>query len=277
MGYAKSFSVSPASPARIPISATIITFNEEANIVRAVKSLEFCQEILVVDSGSQDQTVTLAKKHGARVVSNPWRGYGQQKNFAQGLATHEWVLNIDADEEVSPELARELQNSAADSEQNRANIFGFAIPRKTFFLGKWIRHGGWYPNYLVRFAKKSFASWSEPELHESLQVKGKIGYTENPLLHYTFRSLEEQVLANVNYAHAGARELNRSGKSPSLGRLLYKPAGKFFETFLIKRGFMDGLPGFLISANAAYSMFLKYAFLIEDDLHKDSPNAHPDH
>jgi len=246
---------------RPPISVTIITLNEEKNLSRAIKSVAWADEILVVDSGSSDRTVEIAKNLGARVISNSWPGYGQQKNFAQEKAENDWILNIDADEAVSAELARLIQDSTAQA--NGSGPYGFYFPRKTFYLGRWIRHGGWYPNYLVRLAHRKHATWTEPSVHEELKVSGPTQELPEPLLHYTFSSIQEQILTNLRYARLGSERLKEKGKSPSRIKLVWKPIGKFIETYLIKGGFLDGLPGFIISINAAHSMFLKYAYLYE--------------
>lgn len=247
-----------------PISVTIITLNEAKNLPRAIASVSWANEVLVVDCGSTDGTVEIARQLGAKVIQNPWPGYGQQKNFAQNHAAHDWILNIDADEEVSPELAQQISENVANAE--KSNVYGFYFPRKTFYLGRWIRHGGWYPNYLVRLAHKKHASWTEPAVHEELKVDGDLMMLPEPLLHYTFSSIQEQIQTNLRYARLGSERLKEKGQEPSCWKLLFKPTGKFLETYLVKRGFMDGLPGFIISVNAAHSMFLKYAYLHESDL-----------
>lgn len=244
---------------RQPISATIITHNEEHNIARAIQSVQWADEILVVDSGSTDQTVQLATKLGARVLQTEWPGYGPQKNYAQDQAQHNWILNLDADEEVSDSLKEAILKRLEKEEGPVA----FAVPRKTFYLGKWIRHGGWWPNHLVRIADRRCARWTEPEVHEHLEVQGKVEVLKEPLHHFTFRGIEDQVRANLRYSRAGSNELLKRGERKSLIKLLLKPVGKFLETYLIKKGFLDGIPGLIISVNAAHSMFLKYAYLFE--------------
>ncbi len=251
------------------ISVTIITLNEEANIERAIGSVAWADEVIVVDSGSTDRTRELAKKLGARVYSNPWLGYGQQKNFAHEKAKEQWVLNIDADEVVTSELREEIL-----SQITQGSTSGFKIPRKTWFLNRWIMHGGWYPNYLMRLAKKSDAKWTEPAIHEELLVRGVIENLKNPLLHYTFVDLKDQVTRNVRYAGLGADQLIASRARPSLVKLLLKPIGKFIETYFFKLGFLDGLPGFFISINASHSMFLKYARVFEKNWSQDHANTH---
>lgn len=246
------------------LSVTIISKNEEANIARAIESVRWADDVVVVDSGSTDRTVEIAKGLGARVISNPWPGYGQQKNFAAKQAKHDWILNIDADESVPPELADEIKRKLGVN-----GACGFRLPRKTFYLGHWIRYGGWYPNYLVRLADRRKASWSEPEVHEELRVDGEVGTLDHPLHHAAFPSIREQVLTNLRYAELGSRNLRQAGCRPSVLKLWLKPVGKFFECFILKRGFLDGVPGFIISFNAAHSMFMKYAFLLEPEIKKE--------
>jgi glycosyltransferase involved in cell wall biosynthesis len=256
---------SVSSPVRPPLSVTIITLNEERKLPRALASVAWAEEVLVVDSGSTDRTIELARQAGARVVFNAWKGYGQQKNFAQDLASHDWVLNIDADEEVSPALRAELEGTLARVRSGQESAKGFSLPRKTFYLGRWIMHGGWYPNRLVRLADRQAARWTEPEVHEEWRVRGPVGRIKEPLRHYTFDGIRDQVLANVDFARLGASALRHRGTRASVGRLLLKPIGKFVETYFWKRGFLDGIAGFIISVNAAHSMFLKYAYLIESE------------
>lgn len=253
----------------LPISVTIITLNEEQNIARAIQSVQWANEVLVIDSGSTDRTVEIAQSLGARVLHQSWLGYGGQKNFAQKNASYDWVLNIDADEEVSPELAEKIQN-VLKVVNDGSSVKGIYFPRKTFYLGKWILHGGWYPNELVRMADRRFSSWTEPQVHEALDVKGELVRIDSPLHHYTFRTIEDQILANLKYSKLGSEELTRKGRRSSLLLLLLKPFGKFLETYVWKRGFLDGIPGLIISINAAHSMFLKYAYLIEADLHHEN-------
>jgi glycosyltransferase involved in cell wall biosynthesis len=251
--------------ATTPISVTIITLNEESNLPRTLASLKWAEEVIVVDSGSTDRTVEIAKQFGAKTLHNSWRGYGQQKNFAQRQATHNWVLNIDADEVVSPELAQEIRQTV----ESAPAFYGFQMPRKTFYLGRWIKHGGWYPNYLVRLSDKRFAAWTEPSVHEELQVKGEVGRLQEPILHYAFSSIQDQILTNLRFSTLGSQDLKRIGQRPSLRKLIFKPIGKFFETYLLKGGFRDGLAGLIISVNAAHSMFLKYAYLLEARITKE--------
>jgi glycosyltransferase involved in cell wall biosynthesis len=245
------------------LSVTIITINEEHDLPRCLDSVSFADEIIVVDSGSTDKTIEIAKAKGAKVITQSWLGYGAQKNFAASKAKSDWVLNIDADEAVTPELKKEILD-VINAPHTTGTTNGFAVARKTRYLGRWIMHGGWYPNYVTRLARKSSSRWSEPEVHEELLVDGPIEKLKYPLLHYTFHDIEDQVRTNLKYARQGALELAKRGKRPGLGHLIFKPIGKFLETYVGKRGFLDGLAGFIISINAAHSMFLKYAYFIEE-------------
>lgn len=241
------------------ISATIITLNEERDLPRCLKSLDFADEIVVVDSGSNDRTVEIARSLGAKVVVEPWRGYGAQKNFAQNQTKSEWILNLDADEVITPELRAEILSEINDEKP----AAGYGIARKTFYLGRWIKYGGWYPNFVTRLVRRNSGAWSEPNVHEELKINGEVRHFKNPMLHFTFSDISDQIRTNLRYARQGALDLKKRGNSPSYLRLIFKPLGKFCETYFLKRGFLDGLPGFIISVNAAHSMFLKYAFLIE--------------
>lgn len=261
----------PQTPAKRPsIAATVITLNEERNLPRCLESLRWVDEIVVVDTSSADRTQEIAKSFGARVIDEKWRGYGAQKNFAMEQCKSDWVLNVDADEAVTPELRAEIEAEISSSRP----AAGYYVARKTFYLGRWIRHGGWYPNYVTRLCRRTEARWSEPQVHEALQIRGEVRHLANPLLHYTFRDIAHQVTTNVRYARQGAEEMLRRGARPSILKLIGKPLGKFLETYLLKRGFLDGLPGFVISVNAAHSMFLKHAFLIESHRHGAQDPAH---
>jgi glycosyltransferase involved in cell wall biosynthesis len=241
------------------ISATVIAYNEEKDIARCLKSLSFCDEIIVVDSFSTDQTAEIAKKLGAKVYQKKWEGYGQQKNYAMSLAKNEWVLNLDADEEVTLELKDEILEKISSNPK----VNGFMIARKTFYRNKWIQHGGWYPNYVTRLSRKSKSKWTEPSVHETLVVEGMVEKLKNPMNHYTFQDMKDHFQTNVKYAKQGAIALYEKGVKPSILKLLLKPISKFFETYFFKLGFLDGLYGFIISVNAAHSIFMKYSYLYE--------------
>lgn len=258
-----------------PLSVTLITLNEERNIARALESVRWADDLVVVDSGSQDRTVEIAKKMGARVFHQPWKGYGQQKNIAQDHALHDWVLNLDADEAVPPELAQEIQALLAGKPRYDA----YELPRLSTYLGRQIFHGGWYPNHLVRLGRRSQGRWTEPAVHEAWTFKGGVGRLQSPLHHFPFRDIHDQVETNLRFSRLGSEELRKRGFRVSLGKLLWKHIGKFIETYFLKRGFRDGMAGFIISVNAAHSMFLKIALFYDPSFTKELPkntDAHSD-
>lgn len=248
---------------KIPMSVTLITFNEEANLQRAIKSVSWAEEVVVVDSGSTDRTVDIAKSMGAKVFHRDWEGYGKQKNFAQSMTSHDWVLNIDADEEVSAELGRYIHQVLSIKVGGMTKTVGYAIPRMTYYVGRWIRYGGWYPNRQVRFTHKRFSRWTEPEVHEECLVQGSVQEIDAPIYHHSFPSIVSQIQTNLRFSILGSKELLKQGVGPSWIRLVCKPLGKFLECYLIKQGFRDGVAGFIIAVNAAHSMFLKQAYLFE--------------
>jgi glycosyltransferase involved in cell wall biosynthesis len=239
---------------KIPLSLVIITLNEEANIARCLKSVPFAAEYILVDSLSTDRTVEIAKSLGARVETRPFTGYRDQKQYALSLATGPWVLSLDADEALSPELAIEIQEVLKNPTHE-----GYRIPRCSYHLGRWIRHGGWYPDYQNRLFKKEKSSWQGGHVHEYMEIKGSIGTLKHDLYHYVFRDLEDQIDTNNEFSTLGAQELVRQSRPFSTLKLVFKPLGKFIECYIWKRGFLDGPAGFIIALGAAQSLFLKYA------------------
>lgn len=243
---------------KLPVSLVIITLNEEKNIERCINSAAWCNDIVVVDSFSTDKTVELAKKLGARVYNEKWRGYGAQKNFATQLAQNEWVLSLDADEALSPQLSEEIKQLVVSGLEKDA----YQCRRLSQYMGRWIYHGGWYPDLQTRFFNKTAAKWSTVEVHERLLVNS-CGRLKSDLYHWPFVSLAHQIEKNNNYSSLGAIEQFKRGAKFSLLRLLIKPIVKFIETYCFKLGFLDGLPGFIIATGAAYSLHLKMAKLYE--------------
>jgi len=243
----------------VKLSAAIITYNEEINVVRCLKSVSFCDEIVIVDSGSSDKTLELARGFTDKIYCRKWEGYASQKNYALSLCANEWVLSVDADEEVSQELRDEVLSVL----QCQPGVAGFSCPRRTMHLGRWIRHGGWYPNRLVRLFNKNQGRWVGGEVHEYWESNGEFGALNGHLLHYSFRNLADQVERNNHYSSLAAVALKREGHHFSYPKLLIKSTVKFFETYVVKRGFLDGYPGLIISVSAAYSVFLKWAKLWE--------------
>lgn len=243
---------------KLPISLVIITLNEEAHIERCIRSAPFVDDIVVVDSLSQDRTVEIAEKCGARVFQEKWRGYGPQKALATSLAKNSWILSLDADEALSPDLADEIMQSFSDLDSGA----GYLFPRRSLHLGRWIGHGGWYPDYQLRLFNKDKSNWNSAALHEKVEVRRQLKMKRD-LLHWVFEDLSDQVITNDKYSSLGAQQWAEAGRRFSVFKLLTKPPTKFVETYFFKAGFRDGLPGLIIAVSAAYSVFLKFAKLWE--------------
>lgn len=237
------------------ITATIITLNEERNIARAIESLRCCDEILVVDCGSNDRTVELAEKHDARVIESIWPGYASQKNYASERAAHDWILSIDADEALSEALEGEIWSL----KKNGAAHDAYTVPRLAQYLGRWILHSGWYPDRKVRLYDRRKAKWIGRYVHESVQVNGRIGHLESNLLHFTCDSLSEHLKTMDRYTTLAAEEIVSQKQKIHMRRLIFDPLWTFFRTYVVQRGFLDGPEGLTIAYMAALYTFLKYA------------------
>ncbi|MBC7396453.1 MAG: glycosyltransferase family 2 protein [Bdellovibrionales bacterium] len=249
--------------AKLPITVTIITRNEESRIEAAIFSvLPFASEIVIVDSESTDQTVAKSRALGAKVVLKPFAGFGQQKNFAQSLATSEWVLNLDADERVSPELETELRDFFESGASQK--IDGVFLPRKTWYLDRWVMHGGWYPNYLLRLSRKSKSLWTEPALHEALETGGSTAHFKHAIHHYSFPNQQSHILKNADYAARAMQALKKKGRRAGVIDFTLRPIWKFFDGYFLKAGFLDGRTGFFIAIHSAYATFLRYTYLYEE-------------
>ncbi|MGH9655546.1 MAG: glycosyltransferase family 2 protein, partial [Bryobacteraceae bacterium] len=201
------------------ISATIIAFNEERNIARVIESLRCCDEVLVLDSGSNDRTVEIAEKLGARVVEASWHGYAAQKNIAAQLASYDWILSIDADESVSEALEAEIWHIKKCGPQ----CDGYTMPRLAQYLGRWILHSGWYPDRKVRLFNRAKAEWIGDFVHESVKVAGRVGHLKSNLLHFTCDSLSEHLRSMDRYTTLAAQEIAAAGKQVPIGKILCDP------------------------------------------------------
>lgn len=241
-----------------PISLTVITLNAESHIARCIKSVPFASDVVVLDSGSTDRTREIAESLGARVFNEEWRGFGAQKQRATQLAKCDWVLNLDADEALSDESIQELKNLLAQ----KPTVEALQFPRLSFHMGRWIRHGGWYPDWQVRLFDRRRAGWTSASLHEKVEFKTS-HRVQKPILHWVFRDLSDQVVTNDRYSTLGAKQLQEKGRKFRVFHLMTKPLVKFSETYIWKGGFLDGLPGFIIAVGAAYSVFLRWSKLWE--------------
>ncbi|MFB6347606.1 MAG: glycosyltransferase family 2 protein [bacterium] len=255
-----------------PVSACVITLNEEGNIGRCLRSLQWVDEILVVDSGSDDDTVEIAESLGARVLYNDWPGYRDQKQFAADNAKNDWILSIDADEEVSNELRKSINTTVGDSPDPRTS---YKVNRKCQFLGRWIEHGSWYPDWVLRLFNRRKTEWVGGDLHEHVQPTETVEFLDGNLYHYPYENISENVEYGNYYSAIQSRELHRKGRSSGLFTALGHGSFKFFKDYILKRGFMDGMPGFVIATIGSFNVFLKYAKLWEKN-HTDT-SGNPDY
>lgn len=237
------------------ISAILITRNERRNIAACLAGLDWVDEIIVVDQGSTDGTTEIARELGAKVsVTADWPGFGPQKNRALDLAQGEWVFSIDADERVTAALAAEIQAAVRRADAPDA----FSLPRLSSFCGQFMRHGGWYPDRVVRLFRRGKARFSDDLVHESVLVQGKVGRLNNDLLHISYRSLDD-VLEKMNrYSSAGAAKLAARGRSASLSTAIGKSLWAFFRTYVLRRGFLDGRLGLVLACSVAHETWYRY-------------------
>lgn len=241
----------------MPVTATVITLNEAAHIEACLASLAWADEIIVVDSGSTDGTPELARRAGATVISREWPGYAAQKDFAATQATHDWIVSVDADERVTPALADEIRAVTASPDGK----VGFRVPRITFHLGRWIRTTDWYPDYQLRVYDRRHASWAPRRVHESVTARGPVGQLAAHLEHYAYRDLAHHHDTMQRYTTLAAQQMFEEGRRASLFDLAVHPLAAFLRNYVLRRGFMDGGPGLIVSAMNAHYVFLKFAKL----------------
>jgi glycosyltransferase involved in cell wall biosynthesis len=240
------------------LSVTIITLNEEANIRACLESVKGADEVLVSDSGSSDKTVQICKEYGAKVFIDEWHGFGKQKNLIAARARNNWILNIDADERITPDLKKEIELVL-----NNGDCEGYNIPRKNFFGNTWIRHCGWYPDYNLRLYKKSKGQFNERDVHEAVQIEGKTGYLKSPLEHYTYKDISDYLKRMDRYSTLAAEEMFKNGGKTSLLNLVLRPCFTFFKMFVLQKGFLEGYNGIVLSGLYSSYTFSKYAKLWE--------------
>ncbi len=241
------------------VSVTIITKNEAEHIGAAIDSVRWADEIIVVDCGSTDDTVALARARGARVEHRDWTGYLDQKTYAQGLAANDWIFSLDADERATPALAAEMQALLASEPPRR----GYRVPRVLFHLGHWIRTTDHYPDYQLRLYDRRAGAWQGDYVHESVKITSPMGYLKGELEHYSFRDLADQ-LDRINlYTTLAARKMHAQGRRAGFVQLVLQPPAAFLRSYLLRRGVLDGTAGFILSAVSAYSVYLKFAKLWE--------------
>jgi len=252
---------------KIPISVTIITKNEENNIQNALESVSDFEDVVVLDSFSQDKTVEICKKYTDRVFQHEWLGYSKQKQLAVDHAKKDWVFILDADERITPELKSEIIEKI-----NNNSFNGFYIPRRNFFLGKWIKYSGWWPDYTLRLFKKDASYVELREVHEKVIVNGSVGYMKKPIEHFTYKSISSYLEKMENYSSLSAKELSHK-KVPFLTFWMWvNPFLVFAKMFFLRQGFRDGIHGFVLSVLYSLYTFLKYTKVWEN---RSSNNFNP--
>lgn len=241
------------------LSVTIITKNEAANIRGALDAVSWADERIVVDSESSDGTVRIAESMGARVVTRPWPGYGPQKNYAAELASHDWILSIDADERPSPELAAEIRALLAHEPGAR----GYRVKRVTHYLGRWIRTTDWFPDYQLRLYDRRSGKWSDRAVHESVSLEGHVLTLEHELQHFAYRSVAHHIGTINRYTSLAAEDMLRQGRRASLANVMIHPGLAFLRNYVLRGGLRDGAPGLIVSTMNAFYVFAKFLKLWE--------------
>jgi glycosyltransferase involved in cell wall biosynthesis len=241
--------------ADVQLSACVITFNEADRIGACLRSLSFCDEILVVDSHSTDTTREIARRLGARVIERDWPGYRSQKQFAVDNATNDWVLCLDADERITPELRAELEALRAHGFAEHA---GWSVPRITDYFGRFLRHGNAYPDRLIRLFDRRQGAWIGEEIHENTLVRGRVGRLSGHLEHFSYRSLADHHNRMARYADLMARALYARGKRGGLMKVIVNPQWRFFRGYFIRLGFLDGWRGLVFALVEANYVRRKY-------------------
>jgi glycosyltransferase involved in cell wall biosynthesis len=241
------------------LSVVIIAKNETERIEACLQSVAWADEIVVVDSGSSDDTCEIARRYTARVYDIPWRGFGAQKQAAVELASHDWILSVDCDERVTPELADEIRRILSSNSPQGA----YSVPRRTFLGQKEIRHCGWYPDLTIRLFDRTRARFSDSPVHERVVADGMVADCKGHLLHYSFSGLSQLFHKLNQYSDLSARQMFESGRSCSVFDITVRPLFAFCKTFIIRLGFMDGIEGLEISITTSLLTFAKYLKLRE--------------
>ncbi len=245
------------------VSAIVVCFNEEDRIGDCLESLRWCGEIVVVDSFSTDRTPEICRRYTDRFIQRKWAGYRDQKAFAHSQAARDWVLLVDSDERVTAELREEI---LAALKRDDGAYAAYAIPRLVCYLGRWWWRGGWYPDYDVRLFRRDRATWGGLDPHEKILIDGRVRRLRHPLHHYSYRSIEDHLQRINRFTSISSLELKNAGRRWRLSDALLRPTVRFFQSYVLKRGFMEGFAGFYVAVTAAVYVFLKYAKLWELEL-----------
>jgi glycosyltransferase involved in cell wall biosynthesis len=248
-----------ARPGRLPLSVIVTTYNEEHNIVDCLRSVQWADEVLLVDSHSTDRTLELARPFPVTILQREYFGSAAQKNWSLDRVRHEWVLILDADERVPEPLAEEILTVLA----SRPSSDGYAIRRQNIFLGKVIRHSGWSADRVIRLFRRDRGRYPNRRVHADLEIEGSVSTLRNSLIHYTFRSFDQYLDKFLNYAEWGAAQAFREGRRAGFAEIAGRPLWRFFRMYVVQLGFLDGMHGLVLCALQAFGVFLKYARLWE--------------
>lgn len=240
------------------LTATVITRNESANIEAALRSLAWADELIVVDAGSTDDTAAIARRFASRVDVRDWPGYSAQKNYAASIASHDWILSLDADERVTPALAGEIRTLLQAEPPPRR---GYRIPRVTWYLGRWIRTTDWYPDYQLRLYDRRAGTWNARPVHESVSLSGPPGRLHGEIQHLSYRDVRHHLATIEKYTTLAAEQWRAEGRRTSMLAMAAHPPLAFARNYLLRGGIRDGLAGLTVSALNAYYVFLKLAKL----------------
>lgn len=244
--------------ARLPLSAVLITRDCAHSVRATLESLRFCEEIVAVDSGSTDDTLAVLQEFGVRVLQEAWRGFGPQKQFAIEQAAHNWVLCVDSDEIVSPELRSSIEDVLA-----KPGYQFYEFPRRNRFLGRYLRHGEGYPDLSLRLFDRQQARWSDDIVHEKVITLGLVGRLQGDLLHHSEDTIETYLAKQNRYTSLAAKALLDEGQQASVSKLVFSPLFRFIKFYFLRLGFLDGLPGFIHILIGCFNSFAKYAKMIE--------------
>lgn len=237
------------------LTVTVITRNESANLEAALASVAWADEIIVVDAESTDDTTAIARRHGATVAVRPWPGFSAQKNHAASLASHDWILSLDADERVTPALAWQIQALLRTEPSAR----GYRVPRISHYLGRWIRGTDWYPDYQLRLYDRRAGEWNGRRVHESVRLTGAPGRLTRDLQHYPYRDISHHLATIDRYTTLAAEQMAAEGRTPSIAGVALHPPLAFLRNYLLRRGVLNGSAGFVVSVLNSYYVFLKLA------------------
>ncbi len=251
------------SPPRDKISACVIVFNEETKIQRCLESLRWCDELIVMDSFSTDRTVEIAREYTPHVFQHVWLGYVGQRNLIREKASNPWILYLDSDEEVSPGLRDEI---LAEFSKVDRKYLGYEFPRMVYFLGRWIKHGEWYPDVKLRLFHKDYGRTEGEEPHDRVEVRGPVKRLKNPVYHYTYDDIRDQNETLNRFSTITAQQKFVKDQRFSRIDLWFRPFFRFFKGYILRLGFLDGMPGFIIAVTNGYGAFLKYSKLWELNL-----------